>query len=310
MPMTTDRTTSRRLVASAIVLGVLCTPTVFPAALAADGPTTGAPPNLDLSAPGVAWAGFVAPKAPDYAIARAFNDFTSPAAGLGPVTDGPAHPYVNNEVAREMRIPPTYRVADLDNAAAKNLMPWVREALSKQNELVLRGRNGETREARCWETGVPAFHLNPGLMHILQTPKEVVLFLTGRVRHIWLDVPHSANPKPSWYGESVGHYEGDTLVVDTIGFNDKTFVDSYRTPHTDKLHVVERFRLIDGGNTLEVAFTVEDPGAFYQPWSGTRNRHRLVNPNSTLPEPDCATANDDYFNIGLEPVPTAEKSGF
>ena len=310
--MTTDlpRRMLRRRLASAVVLGVLCTPTVFVTALAADAPATGAPPNLDLSKPGVAWAGFVAPKAPDYAIARAFNDFTSPATGLGPVTDGPAHPYVNNEVAREMRIPPTYRVADLDNAAAKNLMPWVREALNKQNELVLQGRNGETREARCWETGVPAFHLNPGVMRIVQTPREVVLFLTGRVRHIWLDVPHSANPKPSWYGESVGHYDGDTLVVDTIGFNDKTFVDSYRTPHTDKLHVVERFRLIEGGNTLEVAFTVEDPGAFYQPWSGTRNRHRVVNPNDTLPEPDCATANDDYFNIGLEPVPTAEKPRF
>ena len=154
-----------------------------------------------------------------------------------------------------------------------------------------RAATARPREARCWETGVPAFHLNPGLMHIIQTPKEVVLFLTGRVRHIWLDVPHSANPKPSWYGESVGRYEGDTLVVDTIGFNDKTFVDSYRTPHTDKLHVVERFRLIDGGNTLEVAFTVEDPGAFYQPWSGTRNRHRVVNPkrhvcrNSTARRP-------------------------
>jgi hypothetical protein len=310
--MTTDmpRMTPRRLLARAIVLGALCVSVALPAALAADAPATGAPPNLDLSAPGVAWAGFVAPKAPDYAVARAFNDFTNPATGLGPVTDGPAHPYVNNEVAREMRIPPTYRVADLDNAAAKNLMPWVREALSKQNELVLRGRNGETREARCWETGVPAFHLNPGVMRIVQTPREVVLFLTGRVRHIWLNVPHSANPKPSWYGESVGHYDGDALVVDTIGFNDKTFVDSYRTPHTEKLHVVERFRLIDGGNTLEVEFTVEDPGAFYQPWSGTRNRHRVVNPNDTLPEPDCATANDDYFNIGLEPVPTAEKPGF
>ena len=310
--MTTDltRMTPYRLLAGAIVLGVLCAPDAFVAALAANAQTTGAPPNLNLSAPGVAWAGFAAPKTPDYAIARAFNDFTNPATGLGPVTDGPAHPYANNEVAREMRIPPTYRVADLDNAAAKNLMPWVRAALSKQNELALQGRNGETREARCWETGVPAFHLNPGLMRIVQTPKEVVLFLTGRVRHIWLDVPHSANPKPSWYGESVGHYDGDTLVVDTIGFNDKTFVDSYRTPHTDKLHVVERFRLIDAGNTLEVAFTVEDPGAFYQPWSGTRNRHRVVNPNDTLPEPDCATANDDYFNIGLEPVPTAEKPGF
>jgi hypothetical protein len=310
--MTRDlpRTTPRRLLASAIVLGALCGPAAFLPVRAADAPATGAPPNLALSGPGVAWAGFVAPKAPDYAIARAFNDFVSPATGLGPVTDGPAHPYVNNEVAREMRIPPTYRVADLDNAAGKNLLPWVREALSKQNELVLRGRNGETREARCWETGLPAFHLNPGLMHIIQTPKEVVLFLTGRARHIRLNVPHSANPKPSWYGESVGHYDGDTLVVDTIGFNDRTFVDSYRTPHTDKLHVVERFRLINGGNTLEVAFTVEDPGAFYQSWSGTRNRHRVVRPDSGPLEFDCATANDDYFNIGLEPVPTAEKPGF
>src|SRR5271168_3693928 len=128
--------------------------------------------------------------------------------------------------------------------------------------------------------GVPGFHLfgfQP--LYFVQTPREVVLAYSSdeQVRHVYLDMPHSANPKPSWYGESVGHYEGDTLVVDTIGMNDKTFVDAYRTPHTEKLHVVERFRLIDGGNTLEVAFTVDDPGAFYQPWSGTRNRHRVVN---------------------------------
>src|SRR5499425_2734256 len=183
--------------AGAIVLSALCGAAAFLPVVAAEAPRTGAPPGLDLSAPGVAWAGFVAPKEPNYAIARLFNDFANPATGLGPVTDGPDHPYANNEVAREMRIPPTYRVADLNNAAGKNLLPWVREALAKQNELVLRGRNGETREARCWETGVPAFHLNPGLMHIIQTPREVVLFLTGRARHIWLDVPHSANPKRS-----------------------------------------------------------------------------------------------------------------
>src|SRR5262244_3664417 len=310
MPM---RTYPRRLLAlfaGAIVLGALCNVAVVRSKVAAQEQKTGAPANLELSAPGVAWAGFAAPKEPNYAIARLFNDFANPATGLGPVTDGPAHPYVNNEVAREMRIQPTSRVADLDNAAGKNLLPWVREALMKQNELVLRGRNGETREARCWETGVPAFHLNPGLMHVIQTPREVVLFLTGRTRHIWLNVPHSANPKPSWYGESVGHYEGDTLVVDTIGFNDKTFVDSYRTPHTDRLHVVERSRLIDGGNTLEVAFTVEDPGAFYQPWSGTRNRHRVVNPNARPQEFDCAAFNDDYFNFVFNEMPTAEKPDF
>jgi hypothetical protein len=307
--MTKNLPRPRRLFAGAIVLGVSVGSAAVPVG-AQDAAKTGAPPSLDLSAPGVAWAGFVAPKAPDYAIARLFNDFAGPATGLGPVTDGPAHPYANNEVAREMKIPPSYRVADLDNAPGKNLMPWVREALRKQNELILQDRNGETREARCWETGVPAFHLNPGLMHIIQAPKEVVLFLVGRARHIWLDVPHSADPKPSWYGESVGHYEGDTLVVDTIGFNDKTFVDSYRTPHTDKLHVVERFRLIDGGDTLEVAFTVEDQGAFYQPWSGTRNRHRVMAQSRGPAEFDCSAANDDYFNIGLEPVPTADKPDF
>jgi hypothetical protein len=79
-----------------------------------------------------------------------------------------------------------------------------------------------------------------------------------QVRHVYLDVPHSENPKPSWYGESIGHYEGDTLVMDTVGLNDKTFLDNYRTPHTEKLHVVERWRLIDDGERLEVKVRVED----------------------------------------------------
>jgi hypothetical protein len=54
-----------------------------------------------------------------------------------------------------------------------------------------------------------------------------------QMRHVYLNVPHSANPKPSWYGESVGHYEGDTLVVDTIGQNTRTFIDNFRTPHSE-----------------------------------------------------------------------------
>src|SRR6266852_2320699 len=83
------------------------------------------------------------------------NDFSLPASGLGPVTDDPAHPYINNELARETNRQPTYRVANLNNP---NLQPWVIDALRKQNELALAGRQGQTREARCWETGVPAFH--------------------------------------------------------------------------------------------------------------------------------------------------------
>src|SRR5260221_2476006 len=117
-----------RALAGAIVLTALCGLATLRPVLAAEVPRTGAPPNLRLSEPGVAWAGFVAPKEPNYAIARLFNDFGNPATGIGPVSDDPAHPYVNNEVARQMRIQPTYRVADLNNAAARNLMPLAREA--------------------------------------------------------------------------------------------------------------------------------------------------------------------------------------
>src|SRR5438046_6423566 len=97
----------------------------------------------------------------------------------------------------------------------------------------------------------------------------------AQVRRIYLNVPHSENSKPTWYGESVGHYEGDTLVVDTIGMNDKTFVDNYRTPHTTKLHVVEPWRMVEEGKTLEVTITVADPDAFNEPWSAVRRYRRV-----------------------------------
>src|SRR2546421_509944 len=82
-------------------------------------------------------------------------------------------------------------------------------------------------------------------------PVRILAQHDGDVRRVYMNVPHSANVKPSWYGESVGHYEGGTLVIDTIGLNDKTFVDNFRTPHSEKLHVVERYRLIEDGKRLE-----------------------------------------------------------
>jgi hypothetical protein len=86
------------------------------------------------------------------------------------------------------------------------------------------------------------------------------------VRHIHLADKHSENVKPSWYGESIGRYEGETLVVDTIGIDDRTLVDGFGTPHTKQLHVIERFHLIENGNVLEANVHVEDPGAFTMPW--------------------------------------------
>jgi hypothetical protein len=122
-----------------------------------------------------------------------------------------------------------------------------------------------------------------------------------------MNVPHSENPKPSWYGESVGHYDGDTLVVDTIGQNTKTFVDNYRTPHSDRLHVVERYRLVDGGDALQADITIEDPLTFVQPLQVIHRWRRVQGP---MLESSCAEGNFNYFNQDVEPLPTAEQPDF
>jgi hypothetical protein len=235
------------------------------------------------------------------------NEFTPPKNGPGPVTSDPAHPYVSNCVAVRTGAKANWRVADLSNP---NLKPWVVDALRKANADALAGKAMFTREARCWPTGVPTMLLNPGRLYFVQTQKQVWIIQEAdhRVRRIFLDQQHSINPTPTWYGESVGHYEGgDTLVVDTIGMNDKSFVDSYRTPHTAQLHVVERFRLLDGGKALEVNFTVDDPGAFYMPWSGSKRWKRAQAP---LAEESCAENNANYFNYEVEPLPQADKPDF
>src|SRR5438132_9819078 len=127
-------------------------------------------------------------------------------------------------------------------------------------------------------------------VYFVQTPKQVAIIFQSdqQIRHIYLNVPHSENPKLSWYGESVGRYEGDELVVDTIGLNDKTFVDNYRTPHTERLHVVERWKMIDGGKMLEVNMKVGDPDAFYEPWSAIQRYQRVQQP---MREEICAEGN-------------------
>jgi hypothetical protein len=116
----------------------------------------------------------------------------------------------------------------------------------------------------------PGFILRPMTepMYFIHTPKEVVMILSSKqeIRHFYLTDKHSTNVKPSWYGESIGHYEGDTLVVDTIGIDERTWVDGFGTPHSKQLHVVERFRLTDNGNVLEANIRVDDPGAFTMPW--------------------------------------------
>jgi hypothetical protein len=112
-------------------------------------------------------------------------------------------------------------------------------------------------------------------------------------------------------GGSVGHYDGDTLVIDTIGLNDKTFVGNYRTPHGEKLHVTERWRLIEDGNMLEVSIKVrnpevwvEDPDTYYEPWSAIQRFRRV---QQQMREEVCAENNQHLFDYG---IPVANKPDF
>ena len=197
--------------------------------------------------------------------------FIPPASGAGPVPQDPAHPLVSNDEFRATGKQPTFPMGDPN---APILKPWAREVIRKTNETILAGKPMFSLHATCRPAGVPDFLLLPMTipMYIVQGPKEVLLILEdfGDVRRVYLNAKHSPHLKPSWYGEAIGHYEGDTLVVDTIGFNDKTPVDHFQTPHTTQLHVVERYHLIDGGKTLEVNVHVEDPGAFNMPWDAVQ----------------------------------------
>jgi hypothetical protein len=221
----------------------------------------------------------------------------------GPVVSDPNHPFVPNGVGAQ----PTFRIADLTNP---NLMPWAKEAMKKDIDEILSGKKSAfTAQSSCVPAGVPGFMAYGGGNPIvfLQTPKEVLLFHTGthEVRHVYLNVPHSANPKPSWYGESVGRYEGDTLVIDTIGLNDKTAADIYRTPHTDKMRVVERWRLVEGGTMMESVFTVDDPGTFYKPWTAMRRYRKITQ------EPiEIICSENNISNIFDYHVPKADKPDF
>ena len=231
------------------------------------------------------------------------TDWEAVPGGPQPVTNDPAHPYVPNNTGAQ----PTFRVADLNNP---NLTAFAKAELKKSNDMVLKGFAMYARESRCWMTGI-TYLLNPAQpTFILQTPKKITMIwqMDHQVRHIYMDVPHSKNPAPSWYGESVGHYEGDTLVVDTIGLNARTYVDNYFTPHTEQLHVIERFHMIEGGRTLEVNIRVEDPGAFTMPWNAVQRYRRME--NGPMPEVVCAENNDDHFNQNLIATPTAEKPDF
>ncbi len=218
----------------------------------------------------------------------------------GPIGAHPNHPHVGNGTPGQAATP------RIGNDGSPLLLPWAAENMKKTRLAIEAGGVPFDPAARCWPGGVPAvvsFANQP--MEILQTPDLVVLlYERGQVaRRIYMNRPHAQNLTPTWYGESVGHYEnGDTLVIDTIGMTDKSFVDVFNVPHTKALHIIERYKIIDGGNKIELVITVDDPQTFTQTWSVMK----LMEPSrERVGEVLCQVGNDDVYNQGLRPVPTA-----
>jgi hypothetical protein len=219
------------------------------------------------------------------------------------------------------------------------LKPEAAEAVKTFRELAETGKVVADLHNSCWPEPPPfAMALNFGV-NILQQEGEVTIIylLHNTIRRIRLATRHSENVGPSWQGESVGWYEGDSLVVDTIGIKVAPFstVDPFGTPHSEALHVVERYRLIDGEvaaetqrlngavyrsnppygrgtidpdttkKGLQVEFTVEDENVFTTSWSGQVTYRRLI---GDWPEAVCAE--NPYFVGGTAVIPTADRPDF
>ena len=298
---------------SFLLVVTLATAAVMPArgqtSGAADGGSQGTAPIPDFS--GIWWH----PSLPG---------FEPPASGPGPVTNR----------ARRNGVSDYYQlVGDYTNPILK---PQAAEIVKKFGELSLAGETYPNPANACWPEPVPFIYKNFG-MQLLQQRHQITILheQDHEVRHVRMNQPHPASVTPSWYGDSVGNYDGDTLVIDTVGTRTErpfAMLDLYGTPYTRALHVVERFRLLDyaaakdglerdlkenfhpggtvdrspKGRFLQVQFTVEDEGVFTTPWSATITYGRNAN---EWPETVCAENIHEYYKSDTA-VPTAGKPDF
>lgn len=130
----------------------------------------------------------------------------------------------------------------------------------------------EDPEARCLPPGIPRMYATPFPFQVFQLPDRVLFIFEGAT-HIWREVftdgrPHMPDPNPTFLGDAIGHWERDTLVVDTVGFNEETWLDQDGHPHTDAMRTTERFTRINE-LTLRYEVTVDDPKAYTQPWTAS-----------------------------------------
>jgi hypothetical protein len=181
-----------------------------------------------------------------------------------------------------------------------SLTPWgaarYKEAKASNGSTYTLDKTNDPVITKCLPPGVPRIYMHPFPFQIAQLPKEILVIYEydHTVRHVYTDGRAHNDPDPTFMGESIGHWEGDTtFVVDTVGFNDRTWLDRLGHPHSDQLHVIERFRRVDRDN-LQIDITMEDAKALAKPWSQTI--YYRLRPTWEIHEQDC-TENSDFVNF-------------
>ena len=268
-----------------------------------------------------------------------FPWFEPPASGPGPINNLSRWP---QRVVEGGQAPTKEGVSDYDQLVGdyKNpiLQPWAAEIVKKAGEMSLAGITIPNPSNQCQPMPMP-FTFKNFVVVVLQEKDMITLLYANPqhdIRRIRLNASHPKKLTPSWYGDSVGHYESDTLVVDTVGVKtDRPYAmqDLFGTPYTDKLHIVERYRLRDyedvkdaiernrrenwmfigdvwskhRGKFLQVQVTVEDKGVFTAPFTATLTY--VPNPGP-LEESICAENTHEYYSNKDSDVPKADKPDF
>jgi hypothetical protein len=261
-----------------------------------------------------------------------------PALGFGPPLSGPG------PVRNKSRLPSGAGNFNLivGDYTSPILKPEAAEVVKRLGEISSSGLAFPDPDNMCLQNPLPYIFWNFSV-RLLQQPDKVTLIYAhdDDFREVRLNQPHPATVIPSVHGDSVGHYEGDTLVIDTVGIKVGPYrmVDRFGTPYTKALHVVERYRLLDPeatkealeraekewprvggaidpnyrGKGLQLEFTVEDAGVFTMPWSATITYGRDA--NSYWEERVCAENvqhdyEGNYFSDKNAHLPTAERPDF
>jgi len=182
-------------------------------------------------------------------------------------------------------------------------LPYRPEALAKKRENVA-SRLTLDPENKCYLPGVPRATYMPYPFQIVQTPAYIMIVHTyaRAVRTIYM-TDHTDAPADSWMGWSNGTWDGETLVVDTTGFNDQTWFDRAGNFHSDALHVVERFTATSGDH-LQYEATIEDPKVFARPWKISMPLYRRLEKNAQLMEFNCVPFVEDliYGHLRKQPA--------